>query len=97
MKPQKHQRLTDKHKEQKYLGPRFYPNCIQTEEEYYSGEAGFIVYYEEDVEKMEDMTTDEKLAYKRKLRAEGRYTMVVTNADVGYHDNMSEVNDRSIE
>lgn len=79
----------DKHKEQKYhLIPRFYPNCIETDYDCSSGKAGIIVYYDEDVERMEDMTAEEKIAYKRKLRREGRYTEV-TNANVGCRDDMS--------
>ena len=33
-----------------------------------------VKYFDEDIEKMKNMTLDERLAYKSKLKREGRYT-----------------------
>ena len=33
-----------------------------------------VKYFDEDMEKMKNMTLDERLAYKSKLKREGRYT-----------------------
>lgn len=66
-----------KSKEQRYLIS--YPNCIGTEQDYkYPPKGGIIIYDTEDEEKMKDMTTEEKIAYKRQLRAEGKYREIDT-------------------
>lgn len=66
-----------KSKEQRYLIS--YPNCIGTEQDYkYPPKGGIIIYDTEDEEKMKDMTTEEKIAYKRQLRAKGKYREIDT-------------------
>lgn len=59
-----------------YSSSRGYPNCIGIEQDYLSyGESKIVVLHKEDVEKMEDMSADEKNAYRRQLILEGKYTI----------------------
>ena len=59
-----------------YSSSRSYPNCIGIEQDYLSfGESKIVVFHKKDIEKMEDMSADEKNAYRRQLILEGKYTI----------------------
>ena len=64
-----------KHKEY-YSNSRGYPNCIGIEQDYLSlGRSKIVFFHKEDIEKMEDMSADEKNAYRRQMILEGKYTI----------------------
>ena len=70
---------------EKSLTTRKYPNCIGIKEDYSEKSKNILqkrLYYPEDLRKMETMSKDEKIIYKRKLDKEKRY----------YYDNNYEPN-----
>ena len=70
---------------EKSLITRKYPNAIGIKEDYSEKSKNILqkrLYYPEDLQKMETMSEDEKIIYKRKLDKEKRY----------YYDNKYEPN-----
>lgn len=59
-----------------YSSSRSYPNCIGIEQDCLSfWKSKIVIFHKEDIEKMEDMSADEKNAYRRQLILEGKYTI----------------------
>ena len=61
-------------KKQVLLKSREYPNSIGGDKEnIYAGKSGRVKFFKEDLEKMENMTASERLAFKEKLINEWRF------------------------